>query len=270
MVHRRHDIEHKSLETGSIDPVKAQLVVKYRRLSDTAIGWVASVDPEPRDFDLQSDSEREHLDADTSVEWKSVGGIDFAVGFQVMHASVGGRVHALPWVINELIHELVEAERGTERPDDPRQMLRATERTIVVDFDALRRPPVANKPSKAPMHAAKGVEASLSEFITRLERDLSVDDKTQPGLPALRDLLSSISSGRGLSSERTAEATLDALLRSKWENQSAWKHARLLASQLRFQSSWPSAMDLALVKSHEFDSLDLDDDEDEETVDEEA
>ena len=270
MGNRRHDIQQKTVETGSMESVKARLVVKYRRLSDTAIGWVASVEPAPADFDIHADSEREHLDADTSVEWKSIEGIEHAVGFQIMHASVGGRVSGLPWIVNEIVHELVESERSVPRPDDPAKMLKASERSTTVEFADLRRPPTIVRSAKAPMASAKGVEASLSEFITRLERDLSVHDRNQPGLPALRDLLSSISAGKGLSSERTAEATLEALLRSKWENQSAWKQARLLTTQLRFLDSWPSAMNLALVKSAEFDALDLDDDDEDESVEEEA
>lgn len=270
MGNRRHDIQHITVETGSMESVKARLVVKYRRLSDTAIGWVASVEPTPADFDIHADCEREHLDADTSVEWKTIEGTEHAVGFQIMHASVGGRVSGLPWIVNEVVHELVESERSSQRPDDPAQMLKAAERSITVDFAELRRPPTIVRSPKAPMASAKGVEASLSEFITRLERDLSTHDKSQPGLPALRDLLSSISAGKGLSSERTAEATLEALLRSKWENRSAWKQARLLTTQLRFQDSWPSAMNLALVKTAEFDALDLDEDDEDETVDEDA
>lgn len=270
MGNRRHDIEHITVKTGSMESVKARLMVKYRRLSDTAIGWVESVESATPEFDPRGDCQREQLDADTSVEWKTFDGVEHAVGFQIMHASVGGRVPGLPWVVNEVVHELVESERSTERPDDPTRMLKASERLITVDFVELRRPPVARRSPKASMASAKGVEASLSEFITRLERDLSAHDKNQPGLPALRDLLSSISAGKGLSSERTAEATIDALLRSKWENNSAWKQARLLASQLRFQDSWPSAMNLALVKSAEFDALDLEEDDEQESVDEEA
>ncbi|MFM8649822.1 MAG: hypothetical protein ACKODY_08650 [Actinomycetota bacterium] len=253
-----------------MESVKARLVVKYRRLSDTAIGWVASVEPTLADFDIHADCEREHLDADTSVEWKTIEGTEHAVGFQIMHASVGGQVSGLPWIVNEVVHELVESERSSQRPDDPAQMLKAAERSITIDFAELRRPPTIVRSSKAPMASAKGVEASLSEFITRLERDLSTHDKNQPGLPALRDLLSSISAGKGLSSERTAEATLEALLRSKWENHSAWKQARLLTTQLRFQDSWPAAMNLALIKTAEFDALDLDEDDEDETVDEDA
>ena len=264
MVNRSHGVERLTVEDGSIEPVKAELVVKYRRLSDTAIGWVSSVVPEPGDFDLHADSHRENLDADTSVEWKTVDGRDFAIGFQVMHASVGGRVTSLPWIVNEIIHELVEAERSTPRPDDPRLMLKATERVASVDFAALVRPPSVVAKQSVPLHAAKGVEASLSELIARLEKTLSPDEKNEPGLPALRDLLSSISGGQGLSSERTAEATLDALLRSNWSNRSAWKQARLVTSQLRFQPSWPEAIQSALMSHDDVDAIDDD------SVDEEA
>jgi len=231
--------------------VKALLVMKYRPMSDTVMGWVESVandDGSETDVNLEADSDRERLDADTSAEWLSIDGTDHLVGVQIIHASVGGYIDGLPPVINETSHRMIEYARETPDDGDLRsRMLRADERRLEVPLASLIRPVRIRPIEKAPRHEAKGVEAALSDFIDRLERDLPTAERAEPGLSALRDLLSSVSDGEGLVSSRTAEAAVPVILHSHWTNRSLQFHAAFLARQLQHRDQWSLAVKTALT-----------------------
>lgn len=245
-----------TLRTDRMTLVRALLVMKYRPMSDTIMGWIESVsndDGSEADVDLGAEAERERLDADTSVEWTKVGGVDHLVGVQIIHASVGGVIDGLPAVINETSHLMVEHARSTVDTGDLRQrMLRADERRLELPLLALARPARVAPVKKAPRYEAKSVEAALSEFIDRLERDLPRPERSEPGLSALRDLLSSVSDGEGLLSSRTAEAAVPVILRSKWSNRSHLLHAATLARQLQHQEQWSLAVKTALTPLSRF------------------
>lgn len=241
-------------ETDRMTAVKALLVMKYRPMSDTIMGWVESVsndDGSEADVDLQTEPERERLDADTSVEWLRVGevdGADHLVGLQIIHASVGGSIDGLPAVINETSHQMVEHGRSTGESGSLRErMLRADERRLEVPWSSLLRPVRVSPVKKAPRHEAKGVEAALSDFIDRLERDLPRQERSEPGLSALRDLLSSVSEGEGLVSSRTAEAAVPVILHSQWSNRNYRIQAASLARFLQHQDQWNLAVKTALT-----------------------
>ena len=238
-------------ETDRMPVVRALLVMKYRPMSDTVMGWVESVsndDGSEAEVDLRAEPERERLDADTSVEWIRVDDVDHLVGVQIIHASVGGYIDGLPSVINETSHHMVEHAKATADSGDLRErMLRADERRLEVTWSSLVRPVRVAPVRKAPRYEAKSVEAALSDFIDRLEKELPRQERSEPGLSALRDLLSSVSDGEGLVSSRTAEAAVPVILHSNWSNRSHLIHAATLARQLQHQDQWNLAVKTALT-----------------------
>ena len=231
--------------------VKALLTLRYRPLSDTVIAYVDAIEPEAADTtaipDLELGVVREKLDADTTAEWIAVEGRDVLVGLQQMHASVRSFVDGLPPIVAQFVTDLVVLSRDSEAPLDPQAaLLKTHEMTRRVDISMLKRPPRIEPKRRASRATSKGVEAALHYVIESLEdlpKPLAVEQSVSG---ALRDLAASIGEGEGLSSERTAEATFNRILKSEMRSQKTKSELLGLVNDLRDQRTWQSAIDKAL------------------------
>ena len=134
--------------------MKAHLTLKYRPLSDTVLGFVEGLTPDAGESstlpDISSTVVRDRLDADTTVEWAPIDGVDVLVGFQQLHASVRPRVEGLPGLIGVLVTELILKAKDDEDTEDvvggPASILRSFEMRHDVDVtmlvkSVLREPP---------------------------------------------------------------------------------------------------------------------------------
>ncbi|MEY2610567.1 MAG: hypothetical protein EBX99_10090 [Acidimicrobiia bacterium] len=232
--------------------MKAHLTLKYRPLSDTVLGFVEGLTPDAGESstlpDISSTVVRDRLDADTTVEWAPIDGVDVLVGFQQLHASVRPRVEGLPGLIGVLVTELILKAKDDEDTEDvvggPASILRSFEMRHDVDVTMLVKPVVVRERVRAPRATTKGVEAALHHMIDRAE--VNEDDSSRPALAALRDLAASIGDGEGLSSERTAEAAFQAIsssgMRSR-QQQTAWLN---VVNDLRDQRTWSRAIQSAM------------------------
>lgn len=232
--------------------MKAHLTLKYRPLSDTVLGFVEGLSPEAGESastpDITTNIVRDRLDADTTVEWAPIGGVDVLVGFQQIHASVRPHVEGLPAVIGILVTELIlkaqDDDNETFEPSGPASILRSFEMRHDVNVTMLVKPVAVRDRVRAPRATTKGVEAALHHMIDRAE--ISDDESSRPALAALRDLAASIGDGEGLSSERTADAAFQAIsasgMRSR-RQQTAWLN---VVNDLRDQRTWSRAINSAM------------------------
>lgn len=241
-------------ETGNIRSVKAQLTLKYRPLSDTVLGFVEGLVPdegEPSTTpDISSTVVRDRVDADTTVEWAPIEGADVLVGFQQLHASVRPRVDGLPGLISVLVTELILRAKDDDTATDlsgPAAILRTFEMRHVVDLVKLVRPVAVGERRRAPRATTKGVEAALHHLIDNVETADDEDETSRPAIAALRDLASSIGDGDGLSSERTVEATFQAITNSGMRSRRQKDMMLRVVNDLRDQRTWPRAIESAMA-----------------------
>lgn len=234
--------------------MKAQLTLKYRALSDTVLGFVEGMIPDGGDAaptpDISSSIVRDRLDADTTVEWAPIGGVDVLVGFQQLHASVRPRVEGLPGLIGVLVTELIlkaKDDDSTSAATGPAAILRTFETQHDVDITMLVRPVATIERRRAPRATAKGAEAALHHLIERAEIIEGEDPTSRRALSALRDLASSIGDGDGLSSERTAEATFQAISNSGMRSRQHKDMLLRVVEDLRDQRTWPRAIENAMA-----------------------
>ena len=234
--------------------VKAQLTLKYRVLSDTVLGFVEGMIPDDGESestpDVSSSIVRDRLDADTTVEWAPVGGVDVLVGFQQLHASVRPRVEGLPGLISVLVTELVlkaKDEDSAPATTGPAAILRTFEMRHDVDVTLLVKPTVVHEPRRAPRATTKGAEAALHHLIERAEIIEGEDPTSRRALSALRDLAASIGDGDGLSSERTAEATFQAITNSAMRSRQHKDMLLRVVEDLRDQRTWSRAIENAMA-----------------------
>jgi len=234
--------------------VKAQLTLKYRVLSDTVLGFVEGMTPDEGETaptpDISSSVVRDRLDADTTVEWAPVGGVDVLVGFQQLHASVRPRVEGLPGLIGVLVTELILKAKDDESVSDmsgPAAILRTFEMRHAIDIAMLVKPTAVTERRRATLATTKGAEAALHHLIDRAEIIEGEDPTSRRALSALRDLASSIGDGDGLSSERTAEATFQAITNSGMRSRQHKDMLLRVVDDLRDQRTWPRAIENAMA-----------------------
>ena len=234
--------------------VKAQLTLKYRVLSDTVLGFVEGMTPDEGETaptpDISSSVVRDRLDADTTVEWAPVGGVDVLVGFQQLHASVRPRVEGLPGLIGVLVTELILKAKDDESVSDmsgPAAILRTFEMRHTIDIAMLVKPTAVTERRRATRATTKGAEAALHHLIDRAEIIEGEDPTSRRALSALRDLASSIGDGDGLSSERTAEATFQAITNSGLRSRQHKDMLLRVVDDLRDQRTWPRAIENAMA-----------------------
>ena len=234
--------------------MKAQLTLKYRVLSDTVLGFVEGMTPDEGETaptpDISSSVVRDRLDADTTVEWAPVGGVDVLVGFQQLHASVRPRVEGLPGLIGVLVTELILKAKDDESVSDmsgPAAILRTFEMRHAIDIAMLVKPTAVTERRRATRATTKGAEAALHHLIDRAEIIEGEDPTSRRALSALRDLASSIGDGDGLSSERTAEATFQAITNSGMRSRQHKDILLRVVDDLRDQRTWPRAIENAMA-----------------------
>lgn len=234
--------------------MKAQLTLKYRPLSDTVLGFVEGITSDEDDPstspDITSSIVRDRIDSDTTVEWSSIEGVEFLVGFQQLHASVRPRVDGLPNLIGVLVTELILNAKDHDSSsvmDDPAAILRTFEMRHAVDVAMLAKPNVVTERRRAPRATTKGAEAALHHLIERAEILEGDDPSSRRALSALRDLASSIGDGDGLSSERTAEATFQAITASPMRSRQHKDMLLRVVDDLRDQRTWPRAIESAMA-----------------------
>jgi hypothetical protein len=234
--------------------VKAQLTLKYRALSDTVLGFVEGMIPDEGDSaptpDIESSIVRDRLDADTTVEWAPIGGVDVLVGFQQLHASVRPRVEGLPGLVGVLVTELILKAKDDESSSDaagPAAILRTFEMRHDVDVALLVKPTAVTETRRASRATTKGAEAALHHLIDRAEIIEQEDPASRRALSALRDLATSIGDGDGLSSERTAEATFQAITNSGMRSRRHKDMLLRVVDDLRDQRTWPRAIENAMA-----------------------
>jgi len=234
--------------------VKARLILKYRVLSDTALGFVEELIPGDGDTaptpDISSSIVRDRLDADTTVEWAPIEGVDVLVGFQQLHASVRPRVEGLPGLIGVLVTELIlnaKDDQSSSEVVDPVAILRSFEMRHDVDVAMLLRPTVVNEPRRASRATTKGAEAALHHLIDRAEIIEGEEPLSRRALSALRDLAASIGDGDGLSSERTAEAAFQAISNSPMRSRVNKDMLLRVVDDLRDQRTWHRAIESAMA-----------------------
>lgn len=233
--------------------MQAQLTLKYRPLSDTVLGFVEGITSDEGESstspDLSSSIVRDRIDADTTVEWSPIGGVDVLVGFQQLHASVRPRVEGLPGLIGVLVTELILKSKDDDAsdPSSPAAILRTVEMRHTVDVTMLVRPITVAETRRAARATTKGAEAALHHLIDRAEILEGDDPTSRRALSALRDLASSIGDGDGLSSERTAEATFQAITASGMRSRQHKDMLLRVVDDLRDQRTWPRAIENAMA-----------------------